>query len=42
MTLYYEQWVRLLNGAKELRSYLEANKTLLKMKEGSSDTKSGV
>jgi len=33
VTLYYEQWVRLLDKAQELRSFLEANKDKLKLKE---------
>ena len=36
VTLYYEQWVRLLDTAKELREFLEENKASgkLKLKEG--------
>jgi hypothetical protein len=33
VTLYYEQWVRLLEQAEQLRSFLEENKSKLKMKE---------
>lgn len=33
VTLYYEQWVRLLDKATELREFLEANKEKLKLKE---------
>ena len=33
VTLYYEQWVRLLDKAPELREFLEANKGKLKLKE---------
>ncbi|HVB55003.1 MAG TPA: hypothetical protein VNE63_01030 [Candidatus Acidoferrales bacterium] len=33
VTLYYEQWVRLLNAADDLRSFLEENKSGLKLKE---------
>jgi hypothetical protein len=33
VTLYYEQWVRLLDQAQELRDFLEANKGKLKLKE---------
>jgi len=33
VTLYYEQWVRLLDKAQELREFLEANKGKLKLKE---------
>jgi hypothetical protein len=32
VTLYYEQWVRLLDHAEELRAFLEANKSKLKLK----------
>lgn len=32
VTLYYEQWVRLLNAAEELRAFLEENKGRLKLK----------
>lgn len=32
VTLYYEQWVRLLDGADALRTYLEENKSHLKLK----------
>ncbi len=33
VTLYYEQWVRLLDKAQELREFLEQNKSKLKLKE---------
>jgi hypothetical protein len=33
VTLYYEQWVRLLDMAKDLREFLEENKPRLKLKE---------
>ncbi len=33
VTLYYEQWVRLLEAAQELRDFLETNKAKLKLKE---------
>ena len=33
VTLYYEQWVRLLDKAQELREFLEVNKGKLKLKE---------
>jgi len=33
VTLYYEQWVRLLDMAKDLRDFLEENKHRLKLKE---------
>ena len=33
VTLYYEQWVRLLDAAGELRAFLEENKTRLKLKD---------
>jgi hypothetical protein len=32
VTLYYEQWVRLLDAADRLRSFLEENKSRLKLK----------
>ncbi len=32
VTLYYEQWHKLLNGAEPLRAFLEANKAALKMR----------
>jgi len=33
VTLYYEQWIRLLDKAPELREFLAANKGKLKLKE---------
>jgi hypothetical protein len=33
VTLYYEQWVRLLEAAGRLREFLEENKSKLKLKE---------
>ena len=33
VTLYYEQWVRLLNASEDLRFFLEENKSGLKLKE---------
>jgi hypothetical protein len=33
VTLYYEQWIRLLDAAEGLREFLEENKSRLKMKE---------
>ena len=33
VTLYYEQWVRLLDHAEQIRSFLEENKPRLKMKD---------
>jgi hypothetical protein len=33
VTLYYEQWVRLLDRSEDLRSFLEENKSRLKLKE---------
>ena len=35
VTLYYEQWVRLLDMAKDLREFLEENKHRLKLKDQS-------
>ena len=32
VTLYYEQWQRLLGTAEELRGFLEENKSRLKLK----------
>jgi len=32
VTLYYEQWVRLLDSAEKLREFIEENKSKLKMK----------
>jgi len=32
VTLYYEQWIRLLDAADELRGFLEKNKSRLKLK----------
>ena len=32
VTLYYEQWVRLLDAADNLRQFLEENKAKLKLK----------
>ncbi len=33
VTLYYEQWTRLLESADKLREFLEENKSKLKLKE---------
>lgn len=33
VTLYYEQWVRLLDQADQLREFMEENKSSLKLKE---------
>ena len=33
VTLYYEQWSRLLGAAEELKAFLEENKSRLKLKE---------
>ena len=33
VTLYYEQWIRLLDAAGDLRSFLEGNKSRLKLKD---------
>jgi len=32
VTLYYEQWTRLLDASKELRNFLEENKSAGKLK----------
>jgi hypothetical protein len=36
VTLYYEQWIRLLDVAKDLREFLEENKSKLKLKDANS------
>jgi hypothetical protein len=33
VTLYYEQWIRLLDQATELRAFLEEHKPSLKLKQ---------
>ena len=33
VTLYYEQWIRLLDTAQDLRAFLEENKSKLKLKQ---------
>src|SRR4051812_20311007 len=33
VTLYYEQWIKLLSAAEEIRQFLEENKGRLKLKE---------
>lgn len=33
VTLYYEQWNRLLGASEELRKFMEENKSRLKLKE---------
>jgi hypothetical protein len=33
VTLYYEQWIRLLDSADSLRAFLEENKHRLKLKD---------
>ncbi len=33
VTLYYEQWIRLLDASQKLRDFLEENKSRLKLKE---------
>jgi hypothetical protein len=35
VTLYYEQWIRLLDTAVDLRAFLEENKSRLKLKSES-------
>lgn len=35
VTLYYEQWIRLLDASKDLREFLEENKNRLKLKDQS-------
>jgi hypothetical protein len=36
VTLYYEQWIRLLDAAEKLREFIEENKAKLKLKDGAS------
>ncbi len=33
VTLYYEQWVRLLDHAEQIRAFMEENKSSLKLKD---------
>lgn len=33
VTLYYEQWMKLLAASEEIKTFLEENKSKLKMKE---------
>ncbi len=33
VTLYYEQWVRLLDASEDLRAFLEKNKDKLELKQ---------
>jgi hypothetical protein len=33
VTLYYEQWIRLLDRTADLRAFLEENKSKLKLKD---------
>jgi hypothetical protein len=33
VTLYYEQWIRLLDQAEQIRAFMEENKSRLKMKD---------
>jgi hypothetical protein len=33
VTLYYEQWIRLLDASADLRAFLEKNKSRLKLKD---------
>ncbi len=37
VTLYYEQWIKLLDQIDQLRSFLEANKGALKLKHAKQD-----
>jgi hypothetical protein len=34
VTLYYEQWKRLLDASEELKAFIEENKGKLKLKQG--------
>jgi len=33
VTLYYEQWLRLLGASEDIKTFLEENKSKLKLKE---------
>jgi hypothetical protein len=33
VTLYYEQWTKLLNAVPDLQAFIEENKSKLKLKE---------
>jgi hypothetical protein len=35
VTLYYEQWNRLLDASPDLKNFLEENKSKLKLKDSS-------
>ena len=35
VTLYYEQWIRLLDAAEELKDFMESNKSRLKLRSQS-------
>ena len=37
VTLYYEQWLRLLDHADELRAFMEKNKSKLKLRSGAAE-----
>jgi hypothetical protein len=37
VTLYYEQWLRLLDSGEGLRSFLDTNKSTLKMKPSANE-----
>jgi hypothetical protein len=34
VTLYYEQWTRLLDAVPDLKAFIEENKSKLKLKQG--------
>ncbi len=34
VTLYYEQWTRLLDASPDLKAFIEDNKSKLKLKQG--------
>ena len=34
VTLYYEQWTRLLDASADLKAFIEDNKSKLKLKQG--------
>jgi hypothetical protein len=37
VTLYYEQWTRLLEAAPQLKEFLEENKSKLKLKDAAAE-----
>ncbi len=41
VTLYYEQWMKLLDAAEDLRAFMESNKSRLKLRPQSSGLGTG-